>query len=74
MEDWVEATGSDCFNLAFAVWAETFVDVADLLVPELQRRGRYKKAYREGALRQKLFGRGARLPAEHAGAGFRARR
>lgn len=52
MEDWVEATGIDCFNLAFAVWAETFVDVADLLVPELQRRGRYKKADREGALRQ----------------------
>jgi alkanesulfonate monooxygenase SsuD/methylene tetrahydromethanopterin reductase-like flavin-dependent oxidoreductase (luciferase family) len=71
MEDWVEATGIDCFNLAFAVWAETFVDVADLLVPELQRRGRYKKAYREGALRQKLFGGSARLQPPHVGASHR---
>jgi alkanesulfonate monooxygenase len=57
MEDWVEATGIDGFNLAFAVRPETFAAVADLLVPELQRRGRYKTDYADGSLRKKLFGR-----------------
>ena len=31
-----------------------------MLVPELTRRGRYKSAYAEGTLREKLFGAGAR--------------
>jgi hypothetical protein len=31
--------------MPFAVRPETFVDVVDLLVPELQRRGRYKTDY-----------------------------
>jgi alkanesulfonate monooxygenase len=35
-------------------------------VPELVRRGRYKTAYAEGTLREKLFGPGrARLAAPH---------
>jgi alkanesulfonate monooxygenase SsuD/methylene tetrahydromethanopterin reductase-like flavin-dependent oxidoreductase (luciferase family) len=57
LEEWIDATGLDGFNLAFAVRPETFVNVADLLVPELQRRGRYKTRYAEGTLRKKLFGR-----------------
>jgi alkanesulfonate monooxygenase len=37
-----------------------------MLVPELTRRGRYKKEYRPGTLREKLFGSGrARLEAPH---------
>jgi FMN-dependent oxidoreductase (nitrilotriacetate monooxygenase family) len=71
MEDWIEATDIDGFNLAFAVRPETFADVADLLVPELQRRGRYKTSYREGALRQKLFGGSARLQPPHVAASYR---
>jgi hypothetical protein len=39
--------------------------VVDLVVPELQRRGRYPTAYADGPLRHKLFGRGARLPGTH---------
>jgi FMN-dependent oxidoreductase (nitrilotriacetate monooxygenase family) len=74
LERWVDDADLDGFNLAFAVRPETFVAVADLLVPELQRRGRYKQDYAEGTLRQKLFGRGARLPPEHAGARFAAAR
>ncbi len=64
LENWVEETGVDGFNLAFAVRPETFVDVVDLVVPELQRRGRYKTAYAKGTLREKLFGR-ARLDDRH---------
>jgi len=58
LEAWVDETGIDGFNLAFAVRPETFASVADLIVPELQRRGRYKSRYAEGTLRQKLFGGG----------------
>ena len=71
LEGWIDDTDIDGFNLCFVVRPETFIDVADLLVPELQRRGRYKRAYATGTLREKLFGRGARLPAAHPGASFR---
>ncbi len=53
---------------------KTFEDVADLLVPELQRRGRYKQAYAPGTLREKLFGAGRALPApDHPAARHRWR-
>jgi alkanesulfonate monooxygenase SsuD/methylene tetrahydromethanopterin reductase-like flavin-dependent oxidoreductase (luciferase family) len=64
LEEWIAETDLDGFNLAFAVRPETFVDVVDWLVPELQRRGVYKRAYAEGTLREKLFGR-ARLDDRH---------
>ena len=70
LEDWIDETDLDGFNLAFAVRPETFRDVVDLLVPELQRRGRYKTAYRKGTLREKLFGH-ARLGAQHPAARHR---
>ena len=54
LEGWIDDTDLDGFNLAFVVRPETFVDVVDLLVTELQRRGRYKTAYSEGTLREKL--------------------
>ncbi|MDM7320070.1 hypothetical protein QUH24_28895, partial [Klebsiella pneumoniae] len=41
-----------------AVTHETFRDVVELLVPELQKRGVFKQEYREGTLREKLFGGG----------------
>src|SRR5262249_26536155 len=71
LEGWVDETDIDGFNLCFVVRPETFVDVADLLVPELQRRGRYRRAYAPGTLREKLFRGSARLPAAHPGAGYR---
>jgi FMN-dependent oxidoreductase (nitrilotriacetate monooxygenase family) len=68
MEAWIEATGADGFNLAFVVAHETFTDIVQLLVPELQRRGRYKRHYGAGTLREKLFGAGPRLPVSHPAA------
>ena len=66
LQDWVEQTGVNGFNLAYAVTPETFADVVDLVVPELQRRGVYPTAYEPGTLREKLYGPGrARLPATH---------
>jgi alkanesulfonate monooxygenase len=70
---WVEETDVDGFNLAYAVMPETFSDFVDLVVPELQRRGRYKLDYAPGTLREKLYGPGrARLGADHPAARFRA--
>lgn len=66
IEAWVEETGVDGLNLCYAVLPESFEDVADLLVPELTRRGRYKSDYQPGTLREKLFGQGrARLALPH---------
>jgi long-chain alkane monooxygenase len=70
LEDWIAETDLDGFNLAFVVRPETFVDVVNLLVPELQRRGRYKTAYARGSLREKLFGQ-ARLNAQHPASAHR---
>jgi len=70
LEAWVDETGIDGFNLAYVVMPETFTDFVDLVVPELQRRGRLKRAYESGTLRQKLFGR-ARLPDSHPAAALR---
>ena len=62
----------DGFNLAYAVVPETFADFVDLVAPELQRRGRYKRDCAPGTLREKLYGRGrARLGADHPAARFR---
>lgn len=71
LQSWVDETDVDGFNLAYAVAHETFTDVVELLVPELQRRGVYKKAYQTGTLREKLFGNGPRLPDTHPAANYR---
>jgi long-chain alkane monooxygenase len=68
LEEWVEETDVDGFNLAYAVTHETFSDIVTHLVPELQKRGVYKRDYAPGTLREKLFRAGARLPQNHVGA------
>jgi FMN-dependent oxidoreductase (nitrilotriacetate monooxygenase family) len=71
LQDWVEQTDVDGFNLTNVITPGTFADFIDYVVPELQRRGVYKTSYTEGPLRHKLFGRGARLPENHRAAGYR---
>jgi len=71
MISWVEATGIDGFNLAYAVTPESFEDFVELVVPELQRRDVYKRDYRRGTLREKLFDAGPRLMPPHPAAGYR---
>jgi alkanesulfonate monooxygenase len=72
IEAWFEATDVDGLNMPFAVSPGDFEDIAEMLVPELTRRGRYKKAYAPGTLREKLFGAGrARLNAQHPAAQYR---
>jgi FMN-dependent oxidoreductase (nitrilotriacetate monooxygenase family) len=57
LEAWQDDTGIDGFNLAFAVAHESMRDVVDLIVPELQRRGRYRAEYTPGTLREKVLQR-----------------
>ena len=71
LQQWVEETDVDGFNLAYAVAHETFENVVGYLVPELQRRGAYPTAYKPGTLREKLFGEGPLLPDNHPAARYR---
>ena len=71
MQDWIDETGIDGFNLAYTVMPECINDFVDLVVPELQRRGIYKTEYAPGTAREKLFGYGPRLPNSHPASKFR---
>jgi long-chain alkane monooxygenase len=71
MQEWIEVSDVDGFNLAYAITPGTFVDLVEHLIPELQRRGVHPTEYPDGTLREKLFGRGPRLEDTHPGAGFR---
>ncbi|MGJ8721973.1 MAG: LLM class flavin-dependent oxidoreductase, partial [Salinibacterium amurskyense] len=71
LESWVAETDVDGFNLAYAITPGTFEDVVEHVIPVLRARGSYPEEYVEGTLRQKLHGRGDRLPSEHAGASYR---
>jgi alkanesulfonate monooxygenase len=72
IERWFDETDVDGLNVPFAVSPGDFEDITDMLVPELTRRGRYKREYRPGTLREKLFGDGrARLTTPHPATGYR---
>lgn len=73
IERWLDEDGIDGINLRQYLSFETARDFIELVVPELQRRGRFRKAYSDGeTLRERLFGQGrARLPADHIGARYR---
>lgn len=68
LEAWMESTGIDGFNLAYALPHEDMQAVVEWIVPELQRRGRYRPvAAATSTLRDSLLGAGARLPDTHPG-------
>ncbi|MFW2735290.1 LLM class flavin-dependent oxidoreductase [Acinetobacter baumannii] len=71
LEQWVEDTDVDGFNLAYILAHQTFADVVEFIVPELQKRGVYQTSYTQGTLREKLFGAGPYLPENHRGAKYR---
>jgi FMN-dependent oxidoreductase (nitrilotriacetate monooxygenase family) len=75
LEEWIEETDVDGFNLSYIVTPESFSDFVELVVPKLQRRGVYKVDYRAGTLREKLYGTGrAQLPQSHPAAAYRCAR
>ena len=55
MEEWVNDTGMDGFNMAYVTTPGTFADFIDLVIPVLQERDLFKMDYSEGTYREKLF-------------------
>lgn len=68
--DWIDQAGIDGFNLTRIVNPQSYIDFIELVVPELQQRGRYKTAYQPGTLRKKLFN-SDRLAERHPAAAWR---
>ncbi|WP_145962936.1 LLM class oxidoreductase [Mangrovicoccus ximenensis] len=54
MEDWLVSGACDGFVLPPTVYPGTFEDVARLLVPELQKRGLFRREYAGRTLRENL--------------------
>jgi alkanesulfonate monooxygenase len=71
LQHWFEVSGVDGFNLAYTVMPECVEDFVDLVVPELQERGLFKRRYQPGSFREKLFGGSSRLRAPHAAVSYR---
>jgi len=62
MQEWIDVAGIDGFNLLPCPPSAGVDDICDLLVPELQRRGAFRRAYdpAEQTLRERYFGAGRR--------------
>jgi hypothetical protein len=72
LERWVEEADLDGFNLAYTTTPGSFEDFVDLVVPELQRRGRVWDDYEGDTLRESFYGKGQKqLREDHPGKKFR---
>ncbi len=54
MEEWLHAEGCDGFNIMFHTLPEGLDDFVDTVVPELQRRGVFRRDYEGRTLRENL--------------------
>jgi alkanesulfonate monooxygenase len=54
MEEWLTTNASDGFNMLFPYLPEGLDDFVDLVVPELQRRGIFRREYEGKTLRENL--------------------
>ncbi|MBR0655915.1 LLM class flavin-dependent oxidoreductase [Plastoroseomonas arctica] len=54
MEAWIDGAGSDGFNIMFPWLPGGLDDFVDQVVPELQRRGRFRREYEGTTLREHL--------------------
>jgi alkanesulfonate monooxygenase len=54
MEEWLFTSGSDGFNIMFPYLPEGLDDFVDRVVPELQRRGIFRREYEGATLRENL--------------------
>ena len=54
MQEWLEADACDGFNLLFAHYPTPLEEFVDLVVPELQRRGIFRREYEGATLRENL--------------------
>ena len=68
---WMEQAEIDGFNVQRSGEPQHLSEFVDLVVPELQNRGVYKTAYRDGSFRQKLFSAGDHIHAGHPAAQYK---
>src|SRR5947208_4025700 len=54
MEEWLTSFGCDGFNIMFPYLPQGLDDFVDMVVPELQRRGIFRKDYEGATLRENL--------------------
>ena len=72
LETWVDEGGLDGINLAYHVSPGSFEDFVEYVVPELQKRGRYRTEYEGTTLRESLYGEGQpRVKDTHPAAKYR---
>lgn len=73
IERWIDECGVDGINLFQQLSFDTVNDFVGMVVPELQRRGRFRTSYGDGeTLRERFFGAGqCRLPDTMYGARFK---
>jgi hypothetical protein len=74
-ERWVNEADVDGFNIAYALKPQTFIDVIELLLPELRKRGLFWDDYAVlgGTYRENFYqreGQSGPLP-EHVGSSYR---
>jgi len=65
IERWMDESGLDGINLAYAITPGSFEQFTDLVVPELQKRGRTWAGYEGNTLREYLAGTGKTRVADH---------
>ena len=72
LETWVDEGGLDGINLAYHVSPGSFEDFVEYVVPELQKRGRYRTEYEGNTLRENIFGKGhTKVADSHPAAKYR---
>lgn len=76
LEAWIDETGVDGFNLAYAVTPGTFEDIIEYVVPELRKRGRLPPVEENAprrTLREHMGGAGstAHVGKDHPAYGFK---
>ena len=54
MEEWLETRGSDGFTIMFPYLPQGLDDVVDRVIPEIQRRGLFRREYEGATLRENL--------------------
>jgi alkanesulfonate monooxygenase len=62
MQEWLVSRGSDGFHIMFPYLPGGLDDFVDQVIPELQRRGIFRREYEGTALREKL---GLPRPTDH---------
>ncbi|NKZ10810.1 NtaA/DmoA family FMN-dependent monooxygenase [Mycolicibacterium septicum DSM 44393] len=72
IEQWIDEDGLDAINLRQYHVYDTLTDFVDLVVPELQRRGRFRTAYNPGeTLRERVLGKGPWVADDHPATKYR---